>query len=194
MDREKYKYLMRWLALHEEWRSTLENGTNALKRSDGQMLNGIRNRMRHLITEMEAGGCTLEEVIQEAELNGYEVDAILKELPPVMDETYMKDADGIRKSAKEAWNIYTSSPDYQYLKENIGNLSRGADVNILDRLLKETRFVESLGKAIEKDYLPVMKKYSDVTYYSEQLKRSHELLMMRIDYIQPFHNEKKIKR
>lgn len=191
MDREKYNYLMRWLALHEEWRSTLENGTNALKRSDGQMLNGIRNRMKHLITQMISDGYTLEEVIQEAELNGYKVDAILKELPPVMDETYMKDADEIRKSAKEAWNIYTSSPDYQYLKENIGNLSRGADVNILDRLLKETRFVESLGKAIEKDYLPVMKKYSDVTYYREQLKRSHELLMMRIDHIQPFHDEKK---
>lgn len=188
MDKEKFDYFMRWLGLCSEWQHTLINGADAPKRTDGRILNGIRNRMVYLLAQMETSEYTLEQLIQEAKSAGYEFDVTLQELPPVMNEKYMKGADDIRKKAEKAWKTYVSSEDYQYLTENICNLNRSTDIEILHRVMSEMRFVESLKSAIEKDYLPEMRRYSDIAYYMKQLKRLHEFLAMRIDYIQPFHD------
>ena len=42
-----YSRCFRWLGLWAEWQHVLENGANALKSTDGQILNGIRNRMAY---------------------------------------------------------------------------------------------------------------------------------------------------
>lgn len=189
MDRELFDYLMHWLGLHDEWQTTLLSGANAPRRTDGQILNGIRNRMICLLADMENSGYSLDYLLQEAAINGFELDSSVKELPPIMDVKYMKDADDIRRNAKEAWKIYTSSEDYQYLKENIDNLCDGFDTTILHRLKNDIAFVDYLKLAIEKEYLPKMRKYSDIKRYMNQLRWARDLLAMRIDRIQPFHEE-----
>lgn len=47
-----YSRCFRWLGLWAEWRHVLENGANALKSTDGQILNGIRNRMAYWLSEL----------------------------------------------------------------------------------------------------------------------------------------------
>lgn len=189
MDKGLFDYLMCWLGLHDEWQSILSRGAYAPRRTDGQILNGIRNRMICLLADMENSGYSLDDLLQEALINGYELDSCVKELPPMMDVKYMKDADDIRKKANEAWETYTSSEDYQYLRENIVNLCDGFDTVILRRLENDIAFVNYLERAIEKNRLPEMRKYSDVKTYMNQLKWAHNILAMRIDHIQPFHEE-----
>lgn len=186
MDRELYNYLIKWLALCEEWQSVFDHGANAPRRTDGQMLNGIRNRMNYVIEDISRSGNTLEQIYEQARKYGYDLVLYRNELPPVMDEKYMKHADEIRAKAKAAWEIYASSADYRYVQENIVNLSIGADVDILKRIEKETDFVERLKWAIEKDYLPEAGRYLNTDQCMAQLRRARELLEMRIDYIQPF--------
>lgn len=189
MDKEKFDYLMRWLGLYSKWKHMLEAGADAYKRTDGQMLNGVRNEMKWCLSDLKTAGYTLEQLEEEAVNAGYEIPDFIKELPPVMDEAYMRDADSIRAEAEKAWSVYTESGEYKYIKENLCNLSRGADAEILGRLVKEIDFVERLELAIERNYLPEMKRYSDTAQYTARLNRAHELLAMRIDYIQPFHDE-----
>lgn len=186
MDRELYDYLIRWLALCEEWQSVFDHGANATRRTDGQMLNGIRNRMNYVLEDVNRSGYTLEQICEQAQKYGYNLVLHRNKLPPMMDEKYMKHADEIRADAKKAWEIYASSADYKYVQENIVNLSIGTDVDILKRIEKETDFVERLKWAIEKDYLPGARRYLDMNQYLGQLRRARELLEMRIDYIQPF--------
>lgn len=186
MDRELYNYLIRWLALCEEWQSVFDYGANAPRRTDGQMLNGIRNRMNYVLEDINRSGYTLEQIYEQTRKYGYDLVLYRNELPPMMDEKYMKHADEIRAKAKKAWEIYQSSADYLYVQENIVNLSIGTDVDILKRIEKETDFVERLKWAIEKDYLPEAGRYLNTDQYMAQLRRARELLEMRIDHIQPF--------
>lgn len=187
MDKKPYDYLISWLALHEEWRVMLRDGADAPRRTDGQMLNGVRNRMIHMFIDMLNDGYTFEMLLEEAALNKIDLKDDEKYFPPWMEESYMKDADLIRCDANAALEAYKSSEAYKYIKENIVGLRRGADAVIIHRLENEVGFVKYLEVAIEKDFLPDMKRYSNhVDLYLGQLERAKELLMMRIEHMQPF--------
>lgn len=186
MDRTIFDYLMKWLALHQEWQETLTFGANAPRRTDGQMLNGIRNRMIFLLGEAKEDGYSLEDILAEAPVYGCKLSEAVKELPPEMDVKYMKDADAIREKAERALKLYTGSEDYRYIMANMPYLDEEENADILARLKSDTDFVRVLAWMIQKERLPEMRKYSDVLHYLKQLRRARELLEMRIDYIQPF--------
>lgn len=186
MDREAYRCLLRWISLHQEWQQISQCGADSPTRTDGQMLNGIRNRMKFLLSELEEKGLCLEWLLSEAEKSGYVLEAYMKELAPLADERYMKHAEEIKEGAELAWEAYRSSEDYTYIRENIGNLSIGSDAAILARIRRETAFVTDLECAIEKNYLPGMRRYLDTAEYLGRLRRMRGLLEMRIDYLKPF--------
>ena len=186
MDRKLYEYLMRWISLHQEWQETLSNGANAARVTDGQRLNGIRNRMLWVIKDMKADGYMLAHLFSEAEANGLELAAGMKELPPEMSPKYMKDGDMIKARAEEALEAYKNSPDYLYVMENMFALDEMENAHIIDQVKRDTDFVRILAWLIQRERLPEIQKYLDVPYYLAQLQHAKELLMMRIDYIQPF--------
>lgn len=189
MDKTIFDYLVGWIALQEEWRQMLICGANAPRRTDGQMLNGIRNRMMFLIAEMKTDGYSLDDLIREAPAYGFDLDEEMKQLPPEMSVKYMKDEGTIKEKAEEALKIYNASPDYLYVVNNMPILTvldAEANKSIVERLKSETDFVWILAWMIQKERLPEMRKYSDVPYYLDQLRRARELLEMRIDCICPF--------
>lgn len=195
MDRQLYDYFMRWLGLHDEWQKMLVNGAYAPRRTDGQMLNGVRNRMLFLLQRIGEDGYTLEIMLKEAEVNGFEIDACVRELPPEMDVKYMhEDANEIRQRAKDALKLYESLDDYQYLQENIESFCAYSDEKIWRRIKAGMSFVSGLSWAIHFDHLPEMQKFSDVVYYSDQLRRTREFLSMCIERIQPFHDDVEDKK
>ena len=77
-----YSRCFRWLALWAEWQHVLENGANALKSTDGQILNGIRNRMAYWLSELALSEYTMDDVREEARMNGMDLDDMMMELPP----------------------------------------------------------------------------------------------------------------
>lgn len=186
MDRELYGYLMRWISLHQEWQKILEGGAVPSKITDGQWLNGIRNRLEWVIRDMECAGYTLIQLIEEAEKNGFVLPESMKELPPEMSPKYMKDGDMIKVRAEEALEAYKNSPDYLYVMENMFALDEVENSQIIDRLKRDTDFVRILAWLIQRERLPEMRKYLEVSHYLEKLAHAKELLMMRIDYLQPF--------
>ncbi len=187
MDKTIFDYLTGWIALHIEWRQMLFDGANAPKRTDGQMLNGIRNRMMFLLAEMKTDGYSLDDLIREAPGYGFDLDEEMKQLPPEMSVRYMKEGeDAIRERAEEALKIYTASMDYRYIVENMQALDKEENAHILSRLESDIGFVAALGRMISKNRLPEMRKYSDVPYYLEQIHRAREFLEMWIDHLCPF--------
>lgn len=185
MDKELYNFLMKWLALHQEWKSMLIGGTGPSRWSDGYHLNGIRNRMLWVIKDLNEAGYTLEQLTLEAKANGFEIDETMKELPPEMSPFYMKDTD-IKQKAEAALNIYVNSPDYQYVQENLCGLNEIEDAHIIKYVKDDVDFVRILTWLIQMDRLPDMRKYLDVPRYLEKLAHAKDLLMMRINYLQPF--------
>lgn len=187
MDKIVFDFLIRWLALYKEWQDIYLNGANARTRTDGQMLNGIRNRMKWLLADMEEMGITLELLKKEACANRIEMEEMYMDFPPEMPENWMKEGiESIRKNAKKALAAYLSSDDYAYIKQQIAELQEGQYSSILRRVEREVGFVRQLKWAIEKEQLPVMKRCSDTVHYLAELKRTREYLMMCIDCMQPF--------
>ena len=90
-----YNRCFGWLGLWAEWKHVLEYGADALRCTDGQILNGIRNRMVYWLSELAISEYTMDDVREEAQMNGIDLDDMMMELPPVMDENYMKDAESI---------------------------------------------------------------------------------------------------
>ena len=112
-----YSRCFRWLGLWAEWQHVLENGANALKSTDGQILNGIRNRMAYWLSELALSEYTMDDVREEARMNGMDLDDMMMELPPVMDENYLYDADDILEKGaralppcpgKKLWRVWLS--------------------------------------------------------------------------------------
>ena len=110
-----YSRCFRWFGLWAEWQHVLENGANALKSTDGQILNGIRNRMVYWLSELALSEYTMDDVREEAQMNGIDLDDMMMELPPVMDENYMKDAESIMEKGTRALQLYEMSQDYHYV-------------------------------------------------------------------------------
>lgn len=136
-----YSRCFRWLGLWAEWQHVLENGANALKSTDGQILNGIRNRMAYWLSELALSEYTMDDVREEARMNGMDLDDMMMELPPVMDENYMKDADDILEKGARALRLYESSSDYQYIKDQLQMLVDPEDEAVIKRLKAGTAFV-----------------------------------------------------
>ena len=79
-----YNRCFGWLGLWAEWKHVLEYGADALRCTDGQILNGIRNRMIYWLSELAISEYTMDDVREEAHMNGIDLDDMMMELPPVM--------------------------------------------------------------------------------------------------------------
>lgn len=185
MDKELYDYLMRWMALHQEWQDMLVNGIEPSKMTDGQRLNGVRNQLKWVLVDLEEAGYTLSDLMEEAAANGFDLES-MRELPPEMAWDYMKNRELVCKNAGAALACYHTNPDYLYIREQLPNLSASSDVEILCRIENETAFVRKLELACERGRYADMKLYSDTKKYLPRLRYAKELLAMRIDYLQPF--------
>ena len=60
-----YCRCFRWLGLWAEWQHVLEYGADALRCTDGQILNGIRNRMVYWLSELALSEYTMDDVREE---------------------------------------------------------------------------------------------------------------------------------
>lgn len=187
MDSKWYDFYVRWCALCEQWETMFCSGANALKRTDGQMLNGVRSRMVWFLNDRMSEGICLEDMLEEAEGNGFCVEKIRKSLPPVMPEQWMKDgAEKVRKDAKNALEVYRGFEDYAYILEYMPELQEGADSGVLRKIERGIFCVRRLEYAIKHDRFAEMREYAKIEKYVLEIARAKELLMMRMEHIQPF--------
>lgn len=184
-----YSRCFRWLGLWAEWQHVLENGANALKSTDGQILNGIRNRMAYWLSELALSEYTMDDVREEARMNGRDLDDMMMELPPVMDENYMKDAESIVEKGARALQLYEMSQDYHYVADQMQMLIDPEDQALLKRLKVETAFVWRLKYALRDKNLVLVKQFLDVDARMTQLQRSRALIEMRMMHKSPFEHE-----
>lgn len=181
-----YNRCFGWLGLWAEWKHVLEYGADALRCTDGQILNGIRNRMVYWLSELAISEYTMDDVREEARMNGMDLDDMMMELPPVMDENYMKDADDILEKGARALRLYESSSDYQYIKDQLQMLVDPEDEAVIKRLKAGTAFVWRLKYALRDRNLVLVKQFIDTDARMSQLQRSRILLEMRVSHKSPF--------
>ena len=186
MHKVRVGYYFKWLARCEEWKTMLERGADAPKRTDGQMLNGVRNQMLFLLGQIEEDGLTLEEVLTVAQEYGMQLEPYQKKLPPVMDEMYMKDADLIRVKGRAAYKVFAVSEDLAYLKETMEALKYDRGGATYRDIQKKIGFVDELGDALEKDRLLTVRAYMDVEEGLDRLRWSRVLTEARIKHLSPF--------
>lgn len=139
---------------------------------DGRELNFIRRKIEYLMSEMEASGCQKE--------------LYNRELPLLMDEKYTRRAEEIRKTARAALEQYQANEDYLYLRENLINLRDGRYYQVRRQIEEEISFVERLERAVEKDYIPEMRRYVNVDENLNKLSICRERLTWNIEYMSPF--------
>ena len=167
----------------------LEYGADALRCTDGQILNGIRNRMVYWLSELALSEYTMDDVREEAQMNGIDLDDMMMELPPVMDENYMKDAESIMEKGTRALQLYGMSQDYHYVVDQMQMLIDPEDQALLKRLKAETAFVWRLKYALRDKNLVLVKQFLDVDARMTQLQRSRALTEMRMMHKSPFEHE-----
>ena len=189
MDRQKdwYDYYARWCELCAQWEKIFFNGSDARRLTDGQRLNGIRNAMKWCIADMEADGFSLEGILKDADANHYTTEKTRRGLPPKMPDQWMKEGEEkIRKNAKVALGIYQEFGDYVYIKEYLPQLGQSRDVAIVRKIEKLTECVWRLELAIKYGRMAEMREYSNLDKYLSKIEYAKELLMMRMEYLQPF--------
>lgn len=184
-----YNRCFGWLGLWAEWKHVLEYGADALRCTDGQILNGIRNRMVYWLSELALSEYTMDDVREEAQMNGIDLDDMMMELPPVMDENYMKDAESIMEKGTRALQLYGMSQDYHYVVDQMQMLIDPEDHALLKRLKVETAFVWRLKYALRDKNLVLVKQFLDVDARMTQLQRSRALTEMRMMHKSPFEHE-----
>ena len=182
-----YDYYIKWGGLCDEWERILFSGADARTRTDGQMLNGIRNRMKWFLSDMEMDGFSLEEVLREADANHYTTEKTRRSLPPEMPDQWMKDGrEKILRNAKAALAVYRGHGDYLYVKENLPALKEYEDAAMIRKIEELTGCVRRLEYAIKYGRMADMKEYSNMDRYLPNIEWAKELLTMRIDDISPF--------
>ena len=184
-----YNRCFGWLGLWAEWKHVLEYGADALRCTDGQILNGIRNRMVYWLSELAISEYTMDDVREEAQMNGIDLDDMMMELPPVMDENYMKDAESIMEKGTRALQLYEMSQDYHYVADQMQMLIDPEDQALLKSLKAETAFVWRLKYALRDKNLVLVKQFLDVDARMTQLQRSRALIEMRMMHKSPFEHE-----
>lgn len=188
MTKKVFEYYVRWSVMHKEWQEILKNGADVPRCTDGHILNGIRNNMKYLVSDMETfEGIRLEEMLEEIETSGvYDVEELCRELPPEMPEKWMReDREEILKKAQEALVLYCTSSEYRYIKECLPALSE-EDIKIVNVIRGKTAFLYHLRNAIKYDRPALMRYYSDTDRYMEELRFARELLELHIVKLSPF--------
>ena len=173
-----YNRCFGWLGLWAEWKHVLEYGADALRCTDGQILNGIRNRMVYWLSELAISEYTMDDVREEAQMNGID-----------LDENYMKDAESIMEKGTRALQLYEMSQDYHYVADQMQMLIDLEDQALLKRLKAETAFVWRLKYALRDKNLVLVKQFLDVDARMTQLQRSRALIEMRMMHKSSFEHE-----
>lgn len=98
----------------------------------------------------------------------YFPDIYKKEVPPEVEDNYMARVDEIIQHAKESLNAYMADENYQYLKQNAGNIStqKAAEIYLGNVL----GYVSGLRVAINQNDLITMRRHEHAARYMESFQ------------------------
>lgn len=103
MDEKSMELYGNLVSAVERWCLVFLKGGSSPVLTDGQELNFERKKIKQAQDEMIK--------------RGYWVPPQLAELPPEMDERYMKEADRIKEEAQNALQRYKENDDYRFIRE-----------------------------------------------------------------------------
>lgn len=156
----------------ERWCLVFLKGGSSPILTDGQELNFERKKIKQAQDEMIK--C------------GYWVPPQLAELPPEMDERYMKEADRIKEEAQNALQRYKENDDYRFIKEwgpQLGHIQLSF-LRVEPREALEP--VETLERAIEEMDYRKMQRCSNVDAVLERMRLCREQLEEEVEDFIPF--------
>lgn len=171
-ETEVFNRSIRLDALYDEWNRVATGGGTSLLWTDGKELNFIRAKIARYIEELNA--------------EGYEEITEGRELPDIMDETYMHDAENLLSQAQETLAIYRANEDYRYLAENVPALSMSELDCLGTRLEKLLGKIRKFADAVEQKDLVCCKRYFDKEKYLAGFKRCREEVELNIEELAPF--------
>lgn len=159
-------------ALYDEWEHVASHGATRPLWTDGKELNFIRKKIGLYMEELKEDG--FGEITEG------------RELPALMDDGYMRDADGIMEQAEKTLALYTKNEDYRYLAETIPFFSR-AEASCLKtepgKLLEE---IGKFGEAVRCRNPVHCRKFSDTEKYLALFGKCREETEINAEGLVPF--------
>lgn len=139
---------------YAHWQQLYENGGSDPHWPDGVNLNLVRNHIIYFKSQIEET-CSL-----------YMADEIyLRELPPMVDDSYMANPDKIREQAKGSLQAYQADPNYQYLLRHRDSLTPKQSKELCIGAV--LGYVFGLKDAIARDNLIDMRRHREPERYLE---------------------------
>lgn len=159
-------------ALYMEWEKAYEDGGTRPRWTDGKELNFIRGKIEWYLQELIADG--YPEVVEG------------RELPPVMNETYMCRGEELLAQAKKTLAIYLGNEDYKYLVDYVPFLSR-SELDCLEK--KPEKILDAVARftdAVDQKRLVDCRRFLDTDKYLAEFKSAREELEINIEGLIPF--------
>ena len=152
---------------YAEWQNRYTNGGTDPFWPDGCNLELCRNHILYYKRE-----------IDESYPDAPKRALYLRELPPEVEQTYMANADGIRKSARQTLQAMKENADYIFLLEHLPKIEpRLADKMCIGNVLAQVSVLET---AIEKDDLVTQRRYRDAGFRLDSFKgKTQEVRSMK---------------
>lgn len=171
-ETDKSGRTLRLDALYDEWNHVASHGATRPLWTDGRELNFIREKIGRYLEELRE--------------TGFGEIAEGRELPVLMDERYMRDADGILQEAGETLALYLENEDYRYLAETVPLFS-GPELSCLstrpEELLEDIR---KFDEAVRRRDPVFCRRFSDRKKYLALFRRCREETEMNLEGIIPF--------
>ena len=159
-------------ALYLEWKKAYEDGGTRPRWTDGKELNFIRSKIEWYQQELIADGYM--DIVEG------------RELPPVMDETYMRHAEELLTQAKKTLAIYLGNEDYKYLVDYVPFLSE-PELHCLKK--KPEKILDAVARfadAVDQKRLVDCRRFFDTDKYLAEFKSAREELEINIEGLIPF--------
>ena len=142
MEREN-ELELKLKAAFTEWEWVYESGGYSPIWTDGRSLNFLRKRIAALKMQIEEAG--------------YHFEICDQELPPLMDNWYMKNAQEIEESAKRILKECRENEDYRYVRTQAEFLDDGIKAKMRHPPEVMLSQVEELENAVVKNNYPKMR-------------------------------------
>lgn len=171
-ETEVFNRTIRLDALYDEWSRVAACGGTRLLWADGKELNFIRAKIARYIEELNA--------------EGYGEITEGRELPDIVNEAYMHNAEEIYAQAAEMLALYLANEDYRYLAENVPSLSISEQDVLRTRPAKLLGKIREFSDAVERKDLVCCKRYFEKEKYLAEFKRCREEVELNIEELAPF--------
>lgn len=133
--------------LYDRWSQWEKGGCPEAEVPDGVYLNRVRSGIENLCRKIET-------LLSEEDYP----ECYYAMLPPVMDEGYMANSEGIRRTAKRALIEYESQEDYMWLSSHVHEIDNNAAIS--GEVYRLLCHADILRDAIQEDELFKMKRES----------------------------------